>query len=859
MLFPIRLLNTLIFLSGLSFAQEGPDLETLAKSEKKLEARYEQSGGENDLWNWVESLAQLAWGHVEADRHEKAVRYYQRALDELDRKAVTGEPGLVAFLHDGLGRALQNSGELRKARPHLQEALRLRRAGKGVSEIQLGNSEGHLGLLELTLGHYREAGRLFHAALSHTPAGQKALLAHRHDCLGRYHLSLRAYRRAAECFENALELIPEDPDLRANLALSLFRNGETETALMMVEALKDGMKDQLRLATLLNLEATILNDTGDFDLAEIRLLQAIKILTGIRGVEHPSRASFLANLGVFRFEAGRGDDAIQPLTEARDLLKNEIEKHHQVYVEILYHLAACRPTRETIEEARRAAGTLLDKLVASGGERELLAFRSLIDLHSLACQSGDAGLIAESLFQGKGRILEAVLDRKNQARRTEGKRLELDRLLLRGEVGSTERIQKLREELEKLELIDRSSSTQIPDWRELARRLPERTVYVDLARYREGGSFRYGAVIFDRKALPRWVPLGSEKRCNRLALLQGSLRARADILRDGKGEAGMPMTRLLADLYRDFWQPVAEVLPEGTLQVILCPEGELHLAPWAVLQNKKTGHFLCEELSRLTVVDAGRRLLRKADPPVGFARPWQGFGVAEFSRQRAAPGNEDSPWSSSLEQLSDLPSVKFELETLRAIAPEGSGIFLNGRANQAALLEVSSPPAVLHLASHGFHHRMTSGAELAPFYESGIVMGAGKDHEEWLLFTDEAASLNLAGTQLVTLSTCRSASGRPVAGEGVMGLGRGFLKAGARNVMASLWEIPDESTGRLMKEYYQRLAGGKDSPSALLWKMQREHFEKLREVDPAGEEMEMAILSWGGFVVNSSEPFKEKD
>ena len=81
-----------------------------------------------------------------------------------------------------------------------------------------------------------------------------------------------------------------------------------------------------------------------------------------------------------------------------------------------------------------------------------------------------------------------------------------------------------------------------------------------------------------------------------------------------------------------------------------------------------------------------------------------------------------------------------------------------------------------------------------------------------------------------------------------MGLGRGFVKAGARNVLASLWEIPDESTAELMKDFYQRLGTGKDKPSSLLWKMQREAFSRVDD-----EEKENAILSYGGFGVSSTE------
>ncbi|YCM44305.1 CHAT domain-containing protein [Verrucomicrobiaceae bacterium 227] len=835
MLFPIRLLSALIVFACLARAE----LNTVEQLAKK----YEVSRSEEDLWKWVEALAQSAWRHTEADDHGKAVIHYRSALTQLPPEAKNDEPGFVSLLHDGLGRALQNTGELVEARRHLREAVRLRRDGP---ETQLGISEGHLGLLELTLGHYREAGRLFYSALKHTPPEEKALLAHRYECLGRYYLSLRSHSRAAEYFARAMAFAPNS-DLQINLALCRFRGGDPDGALLMLSAMKGELDDPLRRASLLNLEATICQALKQTDLAEKLQQEAIELLTKTRGAAHPSLAPLLANLGVLRFESGRVDEAISPLEQAKDLLKDRIESHHQSYVEILYYLAACRPGKESIQEARSAANVLLEKLVASGGERELLAFRSQIDLHSIVCRLGDAGLIAESLFQGKGRIMEAVLDRRETENRILSKRLALDQLQLKG-VGEGD-LQLLRDEIERLELENSGKPSLKTDWKDLAKALPPGVVFVDFVRYQES-DWRYGAVVFDRTAQARWVPLGSEKQCNRLGLLQRSLRERAEVLRQGKGKGGMPMLPLLQDLYRDFWQPIAEVLPKGTREVVVCPEGMLHLLPWSVLCNRKNGAFLCQELPQLTVLDSGRRLLRPTVPPVALSKPWLVFGISDFSWQRTTIAGGDLLWSSSLRRLDDLASVKSELESLQGIAPKGSGIFLNGKATQKSLLEIEAPPAVLHLASHGFHHRLDSDEELAPFYESGIVMGMTQEEDDFLLFTDEVASLNLEGTRLVTLSTCRSASGRPVPGEGIMGLGRGFIKAGARHILASLWEIPDESTAEFMKEFYQRLQSGNEKPSSLLWQMQREAFSK-REGNVG--KMETMILSYGGFSINSSD------
>ena len=98
----------------------------------------------------------------------------------------------------------------------------------------------------------------------------------------------------------------------------------------------------------------------------------------------------------------------------------------------------------------------------------------------------------------------------------------------------------------------------------------------------------------------------------------------------------------------------------------------------------------------------------------------------------------------------------------------------------------------------------------------------------------------------MTLSTCRGALGRPLSGEGLLGLRRGFAKAGARDFPAR--EIPDKTTTEFMANYYTTLKTGRH-PADVLWTMQAERFRQLRDADPQGGEIETAILSDGGFGV----------
>jgi CHAT domain-containing protein len=83
-----------------------------------------------------------------------------------------------------------------------------------------------------------------------------------------------------------------------------------------------------------------------------------------------------------------------------------------------------------------------------------------------------------------------------------------------------------------------------------------------------------------------------------------------------------------------------------------------------------------------------------------------------------------------------------------------------------------------------------------------------------VLYTGEILALEL-NAQLVTLSACETALGKKVEGEGVRGLSTAFLFAGAKNVIASLWKVSDESTAELMIEFYTELLSGKDKATSL--------------------------------------------
>ncbi|MGB3514963.1 MAG: CHAT domain-containing protein, partial [Elainellaceae cyanobacterium] len=106
-----------------------------------------------------------------------------------------------------------------------------------------------------------------------------------------------------------------------------------------------------------------------------------------------------------------------------------------------------------------------------------------------------------------------------------------------------------------------------------------------------------------------------------------------------------------------------------------------------------------------------------------------------------------------------------------------------------------------------------------PLLRSGLVFAGFNQRsslgEDGVLTALEAANLDLRGTRLVVMSACETGVGDVANGEGVYGLRRAFVMAGAESQLMSLWKVSDQGTAELMQLYYDRILSGEDRSEAL--------------------------------------------
>ena len=149
----------------------------------------------------------------------------------------------------------------------------------------------------------------------------------------------------------------------------------------------------------------------------------------------------------------------------------------------------------------------------------------------------------------------------------------------------------------------------------------------------------------------------------------------------------------------------------------------------------------------------------------------------------------------------DFPFRAREAEAIAALVPRASSS--RPRTSRPAGRWSPRAPwpigAIVHFATHGVldsEHPDLSGLVLSLVDEKGTP-------QDGFLRMHEIYNLRLPA-DLVVLSACQTALGREIRGEGLVGLTRGFMYAGARSVVASLWQVDDESTAELMKLFYRR-------------------------------------------------------
>jgi len=244
----------------------------------------------------------------------------------------------------------------------------------------------------------------------------------------------------------------------------------------------------------------------------------------------------------------------------------------------------------------------------------------------------------------------------------------------------------------------------------------------------------------------------------------------------------------LQDLYQLLIAPIQAQLPsEPEQRVVFIPQEVLFYVPFAALQDND-GQYLIEHHTLLTAPAIHLLAARSAPPP----EVQTAAIVAGNPTMPTMPETAENP----SQPLPPLPGTEQEAMAVAELLKTSP--WLGAQATETVLVPAMLDASIIHLATHGlldYVERTNTGIPLP-----GAIALAPSETEDGLLTARELARLPLQA-DLVVLSACDTGLGE-VTGDGIVGLSRSLMVAGARSAVVSLWAVPDTPTAQLMIHFY---------------------------------------------------------
>jgi CHAT domain-containing protein/Tfp pilus assembly protein PilF len=351
----------------------------------------------------------------------------------------------------------------------------------------------------------------------------------------------------------------------------------------------------------------------------------------------------------------------------------------------------------------------------------------------------------------------------------------------------------------------------------------------------------YVAYVIRNRGDVLWKDLGATKQ------IDETIDAFRRALRSPKERDIQTVARTADD---EILRPLRSLLGDAT-HLLISAEGSLNLIPFEALVDEHRRYVI--ERYSFSYLTSGRDLLRmqiaraSKEPPIVFADPL--FGVPRDQRAAIATvrtgRTRPAAKSQSVTTGRDLSSIYFaplagtaeEARSIKALFP-GTTVLTGRDATETALKRVEAP-RILHIATHGFFLQDAAAAVSQatsamapntravyatvrtdnPLLRSGLALAganiSASSDDDGIITALEASNLNLWGTKLVTLSACDTGIGEVRNGEGVYGLRRAFVLAGAETLVMSLWPVSDFVTREIMTAYYEGLRAGLGRGEAL--------------------------------------------
>lgn len=642
----------------------------------------------------------------------------------------------------------------------------------------------------------------------------------------------------------------------AQLALVKFYNGKNRADVekLMLEA-RNIMgerlgKDNPQYAEILKSVAILNISEKRFDVAFFSLTQAEAIWRAKTGTKNNINAASIYSLTAdIYYQQKNYPKALDFYQSARAIYEKYFSKTHPEYVRIRSKEAKVyfmqrdfKQAKRNIEEALANYEIFIKLYFPALSEREkakywntikddfefynTLAFSQLDDFRDLTGKVYNFQLLTKALLLSSSiKIRERILasnddDLKALFTSWIDKNENLTRVLSMSAQQMTENninqhaltaeVEAIERELsEKSELFNQSFENKRVTYENVQKSIGKGEVAMEMIRYRHFNHVFTDSVVY----------VG-------LYVRNDSERPKAVILPDGKNLEGRlfrffrnSFVRQVRDTlsYRVFWQPIEKAIGQYAT-LYLSPDGvytQLNLEA----MTTPDGRYVIDN-SNIVIISNTKDL---------FFRKTKSKGPLSSSKSATLFGNPTFYFSASASRrVNELPGTEKEVEELQVLLDKNGWKtfeYTEGSASEERVKALESP-RIFHIATHGFTTPKIEKSALEklseneamqtenPLLKTGLLLrGAGDlldktnynyNIENGILTAYEAMSLNLDRTDLVVLSACETGLGEIRNGEGVYGLQRAFLVAGAKVLIMSMFKVDDEATQKLILNFYRK-------------------------------------------------------
>jgi CHAT domain-containing protein/Tfp pilus assembly protein PilF len=766
----------------------------------------------------VTGLNNLASVYQAQGRYADADHHYREAL-EMALRLFKGDHPVKATAYNNLATVLRDQGKFAEAESSLVAALTiLKRMVKG-DDPYLATSMNNLAAINMEQGKSAEALKLHRDALDM-----------------RTRLYPNAHREVANSMSNVGLLVSRADPVEGE---KYFQN-----ALAMRKQLFKG--DHQDVAASLNNLGGNSQQLGKYEEAEAHYRQSVEMYTRLARGDHPALLVSMTNLAGVLVARRQHSEAERLFRDALAMERrlNSIYASQKSEAETLTLIASTGQACDGLLSVARGdpAGIYLEIQASKG-----LVFRVAQRRHLAARAATVDPTLAKRLAaqaDARQRRAELLLAPRSQDAATRKKREE-DIKSHEKTIADVDR--EIRLQLPVMGRADRLDRATLPD---LQKALPADAALVDYFHYtffdwdnekpvgmKESRTPRYLAFVVTRDKVA-WVDLDPAAKIEP-AITHWREAITGDPLRGIPTASPETTTKLGAKVRELVWDKVRKAIPTSTKVVYICPDADLHRVPFAALPGDKPGAILLEDFALATIPHA-RFLLDKLWPQDPLKNPPSGvlaIGGVKYDTQLAAVASGN---------LVSAPLVKSDAKLtwkyLDSAAGEAKGIanlaerkklsvtrLEAEQATTAAVLAALPKAKHAHFATHGFfadpsfrglfqldekdYERTRRGERIgravnSPLVMTGLVFAGANDPKtpgRGIVTGEALVDLDLSGMELAVLSACETGLGDVAGGEGVFGLQRAFHLAGTRNVVASLWKVPDAATAALMGEFYKAL------------------------------------------------------